>query len=230
MTNDDIKKQLLELADSQYQIFSSGLIPNVNNDSILGVRLPQLRKIAKSIIKGDWEHYLRTASNDSFEEIMLQGMVIGYVKEDLNKILPYVKGFISRINNWSVCDSFCSGLKLPKVYSNEMWEFILPYLKDSREYYIRFGVVMLIFYYVDEKHIEDALALLDAIDCDAYYVKMAVAWAISIYYIRFPGRTMMYLNNNHLDTFTYNKALQKITESLKVDKDTKMRIRDMKRR
>lgn len=228
MTNVEIKQQLLELSEPEYQKFSSRLIPNISKDSILGVRLPQLRKIAKTIAKGNWQHYLKTASDDTFEEIMLQGMVIGYLKEELDQILPYVKNFIPKINNWSTCDSFCAGLKLSKKYSDEMWRFILPYLKGKQEYDIRFGVVMLLSYYVNEKYIDDALYLLDAIDYDAYYVKMAVAWAVSLYYINFPQRTVVYLKDNNLDSFTYNKALQKITESLKVDDETKRMIRQMR--
>lgn len=107
-----IRTQIFELIDPEYQKFSAALIPNIDN--VLGVRLPELRKIAKKIAKDDWRTYLKTAEDEYFEEIMLQGMVIGYVKTDINDQLSYVASFIPKIDNWSVCDSFCIGLKFTK--------------------------------------------------------------------------------------------------------------------
>lgn len=89
---------------------------------------------------------------------------------------------------------------------------------------------MLLDYYTDREHVKEGLALLDQIRNEDYYVKMAVAWAVSIYYIKLPNETMAYLKKNNLDDFTYNKALQKITESLKISKETKQMIRSMKRK
>jgi 3-methyladenine DNA glycosylase AlkD len=226
--NSSLKVSLQTLAEPDYQKFSSNLLPGISN--ILGVRLPLLRKIAKKLSKSDWEMYLNQALDDSFEEIMLQGMTIGYVSSDLSTILPYVTNFVAKIDNWSICDSFCSSLKLPKQYPKEMWNYILPYLTDTREYYVRFGVVMLIFYYIDEEHIDNVLYLLDDIKHSGYYVRMAVAWAVSICYINFPQVTMNYLTNNTLDDDTYNKSLQKIVESLKIDSDTKKFIKSLRRR
>jgi 3-methyladenine DNA glycosylase AlkD len=225
--NTDIREQLIQLAEPEYQAFTSKLLPGTTN--ILGVRLPLLRKIAKQLVKEDWRSYLLEASEAYFEEVMLQGMVIGYVKADMAEIVPYITDFIPKIDNWSVCDSFCSGLKLSKKYPKEMWKFIQPYLKDSREYYIRFGVVMLLNYYISEEYIKEALQAMEEIKNDDYYVKMGVAWAVSMYYIKLPTQTMPFLINNQLDDFTYNKALQKIVESQKIDNETKTIIRALKR-
>lgn len=222
-----IKQELILLSEPEFKAFSSKLLPGASN--ILGVRLPKLRKIARHLAKGDWQSYLQHACDDSFEELMLQGMTIGYVKAPLNDILPYVTAFVPKINNWSVCDSFCSSLKLPKRYPDEMWTYLMPYLLDNAEYAVRFAVVMLLLYYIDEKHIDTLFELFDSIKHPSYYVKMSVAWAVSICYIRFPDQTMHYLKHNTLDNQTYHKALQKITESLQIDKGTKVIIRKMKR-
>lgn len=227
--NGHIRNMLEELAEPKFQKFSSSLIPNIPPSSVLGVRLPALRKIAKKIAKADWRSYLANARDDSFEEIMLQGMVIGYVKAELPELQSYIARFVPKINNWSVCDSFCSGLKIARTYPQEMWEFIIPYVESQKEYYIRFGVVMILFYYVDEEHRREALGLLEAICHESYYVKMAAAWAVSIYYLSFPKETLEFLNSCNLDDFTYNKALQKIIESRQVDDDTRRKIRAMKR-
>jgi len=223
-----IKEQLVQLVDKEYQQFSSALIPNINN--IIGVRLPELRKLSKTIAKGDWRSYLEHTECEYFEEIMLQGMVIGYAKADIEEILPYIASFVPKIDNWSVCDSFCVGLKFTKSNMKQVWEFLQPYLFSDKEYEIRFGVVMLLNFYIEEEYIEQVILRLDNIEHEGYYVKMAVAWAISICYIKLPESTIIYLKSNALDDFTYNKALQKITESFRVDKDKKQIIRSMKRK
>lgn len=225
--NREIRGQIEVLAEPQYQTFTSKLLPGVSN--ILGVRLPNLRKIAKEIAKGDWRTYLNNASDESYEEIMLQGMVIGYVKSSLQELIPFIEKFIHKIDNWSVCDSFCSGLKVTKIYKEEMWLFLQSYFQKAGEFEVRFGVVMLLNYYLDEVYIEPVCKIFDDIRHDGYYVKMAVAWAISIYYIRFPEAMEAYLKNNKLDDFTYQKSLQKICESRAVDNIAKERIRKMKK-
>lgn len=224
----EIRKQLLAEADPEYKKFSSSLIPNVDN--MLGVRLPLLRKIAKTIAKEDWRAYLEQAKDDYFEEVMLQGMVIGYAKMDMEERLSFVAHFIPKINNWSVCDSFCSTLKCTKDHKEIVWNFLQRYLSSENEYDVRFAVVMLLNYYVERDYVERVLQLLDGVNHEGYYVKMAVAWAISICFVKFPEITFDYLQNNSLDDVTYNKALQKIIESNRVDHETKQRIREMKRR
>lgn len=225
---DKIREQLFALRDPKYQKFSSSLIPN--KDNLIGVRIPELRKIAKQIAKDDWRAFLALAEDTYFEEVMLQGMVIGYAKAEVEEILTYVAAFVPKIDNWSVCDSFCSGLKITKKHPRRVWEFLQPYLSSQKEYEIRFGVVMLLNYFIDEEHIDDVLKLLDQIEHEGYYVKMAVAWAISICFVKFPERTMTYLKENRLDDVTYNKALQKIIESYRVDPEVKKQIRSMKRK
>lgn len=222
-----IHEQLLALSEPEFQKFSSSLLPGTSN--ILGVRLPILRKLAKKIIRGDWRAYLASAQDQSFEEIMLQGMVIGYVRADLPELLHRIAAFVPKIDNWSVCDSFCSGLKIAREEPEAIWNFIQPYLHTELEFEARFGVVMLLFYFIEERHIRRVLALLNQIPAKGYYARMAVAWAISICFVQFPELTMKYLKEeNSLDDFTYQKALQKITESNCVNSERKAVIRKMK--
>lgn len=223
-----IRKQLFNLAEPDYQQFSTRLLPGI--DHILGVRVPILRKIAQKIAKGDWRSYLKTADDQYIEEIMLQGMVIGYAKCDVEERLAYISAFVPKINCWSVCDVFCNGLKFAKTNKREVWEFLQPYFSAKDEYLQRFAAVMLLEFFIDLEYIDHVLAALDQIKHEGYYVKMAVAWAISICYIKLPQPVMAYLKENALDDFTYNKALQKITESLRIDAQTKKILRDMKRK
>ena len=223
-----IRKELEIIAEENYRIFAAKLIPNIDN--LLGVRLPKLRKIAKKIVQLDYDYYLAMDNHLYFEEVMLQGMIIGEIKLPWTERSRYVKQFISKINNWSVCDSFCCGLKFEVSEKELVWQFLQPYFASDKPYDIRFAVVMLLFYFVDDEYAQKAFTLFYQIKNDDYYVKMAVAWAISIYFRELPTLTMSYLHKNQLDDWIYNKALQKITESLKVDSSTKIIIRSMKRK
>ncbi|MGE6513520.1 DNA alkylation repair protein [Lysinibacillus sphaericus] len=225
-----VRDQLFALQDRGYQKFSSALIPTIDANTIIGVRIPLLRKLAKEIAKEQPLQFLQTAESVYFEEILLQGLVIGSIKQAPQEKLPLIAQFIPKIDNWSVCDSFCSGLKFTKTNQALVWDFLQPYCQSTNAYDVRFAVVILLNYYVDEQYIQKTLQLLDDISHEDYYVKMALAWAVSICYIKMPKQTMPYLKNNHLDLFTYNKALQKITESLRIDADTKQIIRAMRRK
>lgn len=225
---DKVRKKIFELSDEKYKEFHTKLSPTSSN--IIGVRMPLLRKLAKEIAKGDWREYLKTAENEYYEEIMLQGIVIGCVKVDVEERLQLISKFIPKIDGWGICDSFCNGLKFIKSNKERMWNFIQPYLKSDQEFYVRFAVVVLLDFYIDEAYITRVLYALDKIKHPGYYVKMAVAWSVSVCYIKFPEITMVYLKNNSLDDFTYNKSLQKITESFRVDNEIKLVIKRMKRK
>lgn len=222
-----IKQQLELQKEPEFQKFTAGLLPGVEH--ILGVRLPALRKIAKQLARGDWQTYLETACDDSYEEIMLQGMVLGYAKGNLPEKDAFLRTFLPKIDNWSVCDSTCCTIKLAKEQPEEFWDFLLEYLHSPREYEVRFVLVQMLNYYVNQDYLPRVLTAIDSVDLKLYYVQMAQAWAVSICYRDFPELTLPYLKNNHLDDFTHNKALQKITESLKVPKEDKAYIRTLKR-
>lgn len=233
-----MRDRLRAEADPEYREFHSRLLPGTAG--ILGVRTPVLRALSKELLKGDWKGYISQVQaawkadgqgDDGvyYDELILWGLCICRGFKKWEDAVPYITGFIPAINNWAVCDIFCGSLKMAGRYRQEAWEFIQPYLESGQEYGIRFGVVMMLSHFVDEDHVKEALERMDAVRHEGYYVKMAVAWALSIYFIKLPEAVMPYLEQNHLDDWTYNKALQKITESFRVDQETKAVIRSMKR-
>lgn len=224
--NEEIRSKLFNLSEDEYRNFHNKLCPNTEN--ILGVRLHLLRNIAKDLAKNNWEAYLNNPYNEYYEEIMIEGLTIGYIKADINTRFKYIKRFIPKIDNWAICDSFCNNLKFTKNNLNEVWEFISTYLSSNKEFELRFAIVMMLHYYINEEYIDRVLHILNDINHEGYYVKMAVAWAISFAYIKFPHKTLVFLKNNNLDSFTYNKSLQKIIESTRVSKEDKDLIRSMK--
>lgn len=224
----EIREKLFELADEKYKQFHSGLCPGVDN--IIGVRVPILRNYAKELLKENKLSKLINEIDDKYyEEIMLKGMLIGLAKkENPDTILNYIKEFIPKIDNWAVCDVFCAGLKITNKYKKEMWEFIQTYLKAEKEFEIRFGIVMILDYYIDEDYLYKDFKIFDSITSKDYYVQMAVAWAISICLIKFYSETIEYLRKCKLDTFTFNKALQKAIESYRINDEQKEFLKNMK--
>ncbi|WP_294629369.1 DNA alkylation repair protein [uncultured Bacteroides sp.] len=224
-----IRKELQTLADTKYKEFHSALVPGSEN--ILGVRIPQLRTLAKEIAqRDDWRTLVEATDTRYYEETMLQGMIIGRAHMETDERIKYIRMFVPRIDNWAVCDIFCGELKIAVRKNTEiMWQLIQPYLTSSKEFEIRFGIVML-FHYVDKDHIDTLLTYADTFCHEAYYARMAMAWLLSGCYVKFPEKTMEYLKQSKLDNWTYNKALQKTIESLRIDKETKDLLRTMKRR
>lgn len=226
--NSEIKNRIFSLIDTEYKKFSSALIPGENK--MLGVRLPELRKLSKEISKGDWRVFLSQPDDEFFEYTLLHGMVIGCAKMENAERFHHIEAFVPRIHNWSVCDSFCAGLKFAKKFPDETWEFLKPYLGSSEEFSVRFGVVMLLDHFINEEYLERVISALDNACQDYYYTQTAIAWALSMCYVRFPEKTLKYLNGeNKLHKETYLRTLQKIVESNRVSDEDKAFFRELKR-
>jgi 3-methyladenine DNA glycosylase AlkD len=225
---EDLLTHLHSLADEKYQAFNQKLIPNENR--IIGIRMPELQKLAKQIANGNWQEYLSLTQDRFHEEILLKGLVIGNIKTDLTTRLKLIADFVPLISNWAVCDSFCGGLKFTKEHRDEVLAFLMPYFHSEKEYDIRFAVVMLLNYYIHESTIDTVLSITDEIQHEGYYVKMAVAWCISLCFVSFEEKTKKYLSHCKLDDFTYNKAVQKIIESNQISKEKKAEMKLCKRK
>jgi len=156
-------------------------------------------------------------------------MLIGLEKEEFGTIKKHIESFVPKIDNWAVCDVFCAGLKITKKYKEEMWDFIQKYVKSDKEFEIRFGIVMILDYYIEREYLKKDFEIFDFITSDAYYVQMAVAWAISVCLVKFYDETVIYLKKANLDNFTYNKAIQKAIESYRITDEQKTALRKMKR-
>ena len=231
LDNKSVRSHLLALAEQGVKSFAERINPGVPH--VLGIRIPALRKLAIQIAKSDWETYLHTADSYYMEERMLQGMVLGAIRPDadVEVYLNRVTRFIKLINSWSVCDTFKfgGGKKFLATHKLRLWEYLCGWMQAEGEYEVRFGVVMGMQIFIDEAYVKAYLQKLDAITHEGYYVRMAVAWGLSVCFVKFQELTLAYLQNNSLDNFTYNKALQKIVESYRVSPEMKAIIRAMKR-
>lgn len=231
-TKEKVRELLRQMAEPEYAKFSGSLLGR--EAVMLGVRLPKIRGLAKEVAKTDGKEYLEemlpagsaeTAAADEWymEELMLYGMVIGCMKKKLEELFPYIERYVVRIDNWSLCDSFCAGLKQTKKQPEAMWDFLQPYLRSEKEFDLRFGVVMLMDFYVTPEYIEELLRIFDGIHHEGYYVKMAVAWALSVCLVKQWDKSFAYMasKDNHLDDFTFGKTVQKCRESYRLTAEQK---------
>ena len=217
---------LKENANTKLAEFSTMLTPGIKN--VIGVKVPILRDLAKRIAKDDWRSFLDNNKEQYFEEYMLRGMVISYAKMNYADRVHYIEGFVPLIDNWCVCDTFT--YRAVKDERDDYWEFLKKYMRMKGEFEIRFGVVHSMNNFIDEEHIDELLNVLDAIESEAYYTRMGIAWNVATCLAKFPEKTYEYLKRDNLDDWTHNKSIQKAVESFRVTDEMKTEIRKLKRK
>lgn len=217
-------------ADLEYKKFHSRLVPDYDSDRIIGVRLPVMRNICKDISKGDIDGYFKYCDTYYYEEVMIRGILIGLVKvKDYQEFASLVESQIKYINNWALCDSFCSGLKKSVKYKERLLEDIEKYLQDENPWKIRVGLVLLLDYYLDDDYIKKSLGLCDSVTDKHYYVSMAQAWLVATAFAKNEAVAMDYFKCCNLDDITVNRTIQKARDSLRVSKEAKETLKNMKR-
>ena len=225
---EQVRARLTVLADPGYAAFSAKLIPGC--DKLLGVRLPQLRALAKELAKESGRKYIdRFAEPVWFEETMLLGMLTGAVKAEDEERLQMMRDFIPKIHNWSVCDSFCASLKAVGKHPEAYLPLVEELLDSEEEYRVRCGMVLVLDWYLDAAHIDWALEKLAAFRHPAYYAQMAAAWCGSVAYVRFPEKTYAFLARQTLDDWTHRMTIRKICESRRVTDEQRAKVRALKR-
>ena len=229
----EVREELIKISETKLKEFNEKLCPN-NENKILGIRIPTLRKIAKEIIKSDWQRYLKESQEYSkeqyMEERMLEGLVIAYSKISLDEKLELIEQFVPKINNWAINDTFCSTIKIKKEELEKMWQFIFPYLKSENEFEVRFAVIMMLHNFIIDDYVEMVIKELDRVNNKSYYAEMALAWTLAEMGIKYNDKLMKYLNGkNNLDKFTFNKTLQKMIESYRISNEQKEMLKKMKK-
>ena len=218
-----LRRELESLADPAYKAFNESLLPGV--ETAYGIRLPQMRQVAKALLRQDPAGFLEHFQPNCYEETQLRGLVIGGMKLPWEEKRPLVEDFLPRIDNWAVCDTFCGSLK-PRSAQDVplMWEFLKPLYASDEEYKARFAAVMQLSHFVDAAHLEEGLGLLGQVRHPGYYAKMAVAWALSVWFVKFPQETESLLAQRAFEPWVQNKAIQKVRESRRVSKEDKDRL------
>ena len=221
----DVRQCLFEKQDLAYQAFQKRIIPH--EERIIGVRMKDVRMIAKQCFKEEGLAYLEREL-DYHEEKLIRGMVLARI-EDMEQMLLWIPSQLSLIDNWALCDQFVSELKITKSDPERMLHFMRLYYQSKETYALRFLCVMFLTYYVQDTYRKEAFACFEAMHSEDYYVKMALAWAVSIYYFDDRKETIRFLEKHSLDAWTHNKAIQKICESLRIEAEEKAYVQALKR-
>ncbi|MBR6392178.1 MAG: DNA alkylation repair protein [Eubacterium sp.] len=218
----DLRKELFKAQDLKYRDFHKSLVPTVNEEMLIGVRLPEIRKIAKAAYRENAENRL-----EYYEEIMVYGLTLSLKKCTAQEHMEDLKRFVPLIDNWAVCDTCVSSFKFTNKYKKEMYGFVKSYIGKG-EYETRFAVVMLMCYYLDDEYIDGVLEILKGIKSDNYYINMAVAWALSVAFVKYREKTLSLLEENSLSKDVQNKTIRKIRESYRVSKEDKEYVKALK--
>lgn len=219
--------ELLKSKDLKYKTFQSKLIPNIDSNTIIGVRTPELKIIAKNLYKNnDCELFLNSLPHNYYEENIIHGLVISEIK-DYDLCINYIDKFLPYIDNWAVCDQ--TNPKVFKKHKKEVMVKINEWIKSNEVYKIRFGVKTLMNYFLDDDFNKDYLKLPLIIKNDDYYIKMMIAWFYATALAKQYDETIKIIESNVLDIFIQNKTIQKAIESFRVTDEHKKYLRTLKR-
>ena len=223
-----IQTRLFSFEDKGYKDFNKKLIPNIDGNTMIGIRTPVLRKFAKEFFKAEPEQvsdFIKDVPHKYFEENNLHGFFIENIK-DFDEAVKETEKFLPYIDNWATCDSFSP--KIFKKHHEEIYKKILVWIKSKHTYTVRYAIGLLLSNYLDEYFEPGMLELVSKIRSDEYYVNMMIAWYFSFALIKQYKTAIPYIENKKLDTFTHNKAIQKAIESYRIPNEVKELLRGMK--
>jgi len=223
---EDFQHRLFELQDLQYKEFQCKLMPTVNPKTVIGVRTPDLRKLAKEVSKTpESMEFLKILPHTYYEENNLHGFLIETIS-DYDGVITAVDAFLPYIDNWATCD-----LMSPKVFKKhlpELYEKIKVWLESDKTYTVRFGIGMLMSFYLDECFKPEMLELVAGIRSDEYYINMMIAWYFATALAKQYDAAISYIQNQRLEKWTHNKAIQKAIESYRISDESKAYLRTLK--
>ena len=222
-----IRKALFSMQDIDYQRFQSSLLPTIDKKTIIGVRTPELRRYARELA-GTLQAtlFMRELPHFYYEENNLHGLFISLM-QDWDSAVTAVETFLPYIDNWATCDTLspkCFSKRLP-----ELLERIQKWLLSPHAYTVRFGLGMLMRYYLDEAFIPSYLELAASVHSDEYYVNMMVAWYFATALAKQHTAAIVYLEEKRLPEWIHNKTIQKAVESRRIDEQKKAYLRMLKR-
>ncbi len=214
----EFREYLFKIRDIKYRDFQKKL--TFSKYEIIGIKIPELRKISKEIFKGDYKSFLKIADNKYFEIVLIKGLVIASINS-LEEINNYFLPFVDLIDDWAICDTWGNSLKIINKNKEYFKNIIDSLIKTGQEYKMRLGLVLLLFYYKEEEYLDYIYLTINKTESDFYYTNMARAWLLCECFIRYPKKTLKYLEKNKLDKFTINKAISKIRDSYRVSIENK---------
>lgn len=219
---------LFKMQDKKYRDFQIKLIPNIDSNSVIGVRTPELRNYAKELVKtNNYQFFLEELPHKYFDENQLHSFIISEIK-NYDECILYINKFLPYVDNWATCDQMSP--KIFKKYHNELLNQIKIWIKSKDAYTIRFGIGMMMQHYLDNNFKDEYLKLISNIKSKEYYVNMMRAWYFATALSKQYKSTISYVENNKLDLWTHNKTIQKAIESYRITSEQKEYLKNLKRK
>ena len=226
----NILNEIINSADSSYAEFTAKLIPTITREKILGVRAPMAKKIAKKYSKtNEGKAFLASLPHAYHDEYMVHAYMLGYLSLPFEEMQMHVSALLPYVDNWAVCDSLCAAIKHFFKDRESALDFLLSCVKSDKIYTVRFGLVCLLDYYIDEKYISTLISLVKTVKSEEYYINMALAWLVSIMLIKEYEKTLPLILSGTLDVWVHNKSISKFCESLRPSKDQKAYLKTLRR-
>lgn len=226
MRSDAVFQRLSELSDPPYRDFHAGLIPNISPETILGVRVPALRKLARELRgSAEAQEFMAALPHEYYDENCLHGLLINDIK-DFGATVSALDTFLPYVDNWAVCD-----LINPRSFKSrppELAAHVRRWLESSHSYTVRFGIGVLMSFYLDEGFEPAQLEAVAERCCEEYYVNMMVAWYFATALAKQPEAALPYIENRRLSRWTHNKAIQKSIESRRIPDETKAYLKTLR--
>ena len=223
----EITDRLFEMQDLKYKEFHQRLIPNIDPDTVIGVRMPALRIYAKELVKAGKAHeFFRDAPHYYYDEKTLHGIMIGLAAKTPSEALKLIDEFLPYVDNWATCDSMP-----PKILKKDLKllrRTIMPWLDSNQTYRVRFAVVAMLQFLLEDEFEATDLERLADIKSEEYYINMAIAWYYSFALIKQYDETIGGFEGKTLDKWIHNKSIQKAVESYRITKDKKDYLRTLR--
>ena len=224
--NEEIRNELFSFQDIKYRDFQVKLMPTVAPETAIGVRTPALRKYAKALTKReDIADFLNDLPHRYFDENQLHAFIISEIK-DYDKCMEEVKKFLPYVDNWATCDQLSP--KTFKKHKAELLEEIKIWIDSDHTYTIRFGIGMLMQHFLDEDFDPAYPEMVAKLRLDEYYVNMMIAWYFATALAKQYETVRLYIEEQKLDAWTHNKAIQKSVESYRITPEQKEYLKSLR--
>ena len=222
----EIVDLLYSKQDIKYRDFQAPLFPNIDKERMIGVRTPELKKLAKELNGSDFANkFIETLPHHYFDENQLHAFLISLIK-DYATCLKEVERFLPYIDNWGTCDQLS-----PKVFNKHKEELIVPikkWIKSKHTYTVRFAIGMLLALYLDDYFKEEYLKLVSEVRSEEYYINMMIAWYFATALAKQYNSAIKYIEEKKLDSWAHNKTIQKAVESYRITDEQKIYLKSLK--
>ena len=232
MTSSEIREALFQLRDEEYRRFQAGLIPGIAPETMIGVRTPALRSLAKQLYRsGEYTGFLAELPHRFFDENQLHAFILSEMR-DFEACIAETCRFLPYVDNWATCDQLS-----PRVFKKsrrQLLEYIRAWLESGQTYTVRFAIGMLMSHFLEADFDPEYLRMVSQVRSGEYYVRMMVAWYFATALAKQYDAALPCIEEHWLEPWTHNKAIQKCIESNRIPGDRKaylktLRVRDDRR-